>query len=233
MSNRINLSFKFFLLLILISNYSYSDSFDFNTYNNHGIIGLINTPTARFYEEGSHGITYFDGDPDQKITLSSNPYDWFEASFFYMNIEDITQCRSNSEGKTYCQGYKDKGFNVKIKLKDQGFFPALAFGLNDFAGTSLYSSEYLVSSYGINNLDMHLGIGWGRLSNKDDNFKNPFSSNLDLYGNTGGGLSSTTYTIPIRNADGMFLDNNDNQLYVLVRYKGDPSPITSITLGYS
>ena len=67
--------------------------------------------------------------------------------------------------------YKDKGFNVKIKLKDQGVLPALAVGLNDFAGTSLYSSEYLVSSYGINNLDMHLGVGWGRLSNKDDGFK--------------------------------------------------------------
>ena len=67
----------------------------------------------------------------------------------------------------------------------------------------------------------------------NDNHKNPFSTAIDLYGNTGGELSSTTYTIPIRNADGMFLDNNDNELYVLVRYKGDPSPITSITLGYS
>ena len=183
MSNRINLSFKFFLPLLLIANYIYSDSFDFNTYNNHGIIGLINTPTARFYEEGSHGITYFDGDPDQKITLSSNPYDWFEASFFYMNIEDITQCRSNNEGRTYCQGYKDKGFNVKIRLKDQDALPALAVGLNDFAGTSLYSSEYLVSSYGINNLDMHLGVGWGRLSNKDDNLKNPFTYIHDSFNN--------------------------------------------------
>ena len=183
MSNRINLSFKLFLPLLSIASYIYSDSFDFNTYNNHGIIGLINTPTARFYEEGSHGITYFDGDPDQKITLSSNPYDWFEASFFYMNIEDITQCRSNNEGKTYCQGYKDKGFNVKIKLKDQGVLPALAVGLNDFAGTSLYSSEYLVSSYGINNLDMHLGVGWGRLSNKDDGFKNPFTYIHDSFNN--------------------------------------------------
>ena len=67
----------------------------------------------------------------------------------------------------------------------------------------------------------------------NDNHKNPFSTAIDLYGNTGGGLSSTTYTIPIRNADGMFLDDSDNELYVLVRYKGDPSPITSITLGYS
>ncbi len=66
-----------------------------------------------------------------------------------------------------------------------------------------------------------------------DNHKNPFSSNIDLYGNTGGNISSTTYTVPMRNADGMFLDSTDDELYVMVRYKGDPSPVTSITLGYS
>ena len=63
----------------------------------------------------------------------------------------------------YCEGYKDKGFNVKVRLKKEGLFPAIAVGLMDFAGTGRYSGEYIVSSYGINNLDMHLGIGWGKL----------------------------------------------------------------------
>ena len=67
----------------------------------------------------------------------------------------------------------------------------------------------------------------------NDNHKNPFSSNIDLYGNTGGGVSSTTYTVPIRNADGMVLDSSDNELYVIIRYKGDPSPVTSINLAFS
>ena len=66
-----------------------------------------------------------------------------------------------------------------------------------------------------------------------DNFKNPFSSNIDLYGNTGGSVGGTTYTVPMRNADGMFLDSSDNELYVVIRYKGDESPVTSITLAYS
>ena len=66
-----------------------------------------------------------------------------------------------------------------------------------------------------------------------DNFKNPFASNIDLYGNTGGSLSSTQYSIPIRNADGMFLDSSDNELYVIIRYKSDPAPVTSITLSFS
>jgi hypothetical protein len=66
-----------------------------------------------------------------------------------------------------------------------------------------------------------------------DNFKNPFTTAIDLYGNVGGSLSSTEYTVPIRNADGMYLDSNDDQLYVIIRYKGGPSPVTSITLSYS
>ena len=62
------------------------------------------------------------------------------------------------------QDYKDKGFNIKLRLKKEGILPALAIGLNDFAGTGYYSSEYIVSSYGINNLDFHFGLGWGQLS---------------------------------------------------------------------
>jgi hypothetical protein len=66
-----------------------------------------------------------------------------------------------------------------------------------------------------------------------DNIKNPFSSNIDLYGNTGGSVNSGTYTVPMRNSDGMFLDDSDNELYVVVRYKGDPAPIQQITLSFS
>jgi len=67
----------------------------------------------------------------------------------------------------------------------------------------------------------------------NDNFKNPFSTAISLYGNSGGNISSNTYTVPIRNADGMYLDSSDNELYVIVRYKGDPTPIDDITLTFS
>ena len=67
----------------------------------------------------------------------------------------------------------------------------------------------------------------------NDNVKNPFSSNVDLFGNTGGSQSGTNFTMPLRNADGMFLDNSDNGFYVLIRYKGDPAPVTSITTSTS
>ncbi len=159
----------FFLLLSVVSVYVSSDSFEYNSFNNHGVIGLINIPTARLYDEGSFGLTIYDGTPDQKITITSSPYDWLEASFFYTNIQ----------GKPYpgfeFQDYKDKGFNFKIKLKEEGVLPAIAVGINDIAGTGLYSSEYIVGSYEINNLDMHFGLGWGSLNGSNRSFKNPLS----------------------------------------------------------
>ena len=63
--------------------------------------------------------------------------------------------------------------------------------------------------------------------------QNPFGANFDLYGNTGGSLSSTTYTIPLRSADGMALNATYTNIYVIVRYKGDPTPVTSITTTFS
>ena len=98
-----------------------------------------------------------------------------EGGFYY---SDIT---GKAYGGGYSQSYKDKGFNVKVKLKDQGDYPALAVGLNDFAGTGIYASEYLVSSYKINNFDFTLGIGWGNLAGSAT-FKNPFRIISDSFG---------------------------------------------------
>ena len=86
-----------FVVLVILSAETFADSFDYNLYNNHGIVGLINTPTARFYDEGVHGVTVYGSDIDQKITVTSNPYDWFEASVFYMNTELEPTCRGIGE----------------------------------------------------------------------------------------------------------------------------------------
>ena len=165
-----------FLFIILFSQTISSDSFTYNSFNNHGVIGLVNMSTARFYDESSYGFTLYNGDPDQKITMTSFPYDWMEASFFYTNIEDNQLCRGNAFGQSFCQGYKDKGFNFKLRIKEEGIFPAIAIGINDIAGTGFYSSEYIVGSYGINNIDFHLGLSWGALNGSKNSFKNPFGS---------------------------------------------------------
>ena len=53
--------------------------------------------------------------------------------------------------------------------------PAIAIGINDVAGTGLFSSEYIVASMGIGNIDYHFGLGWGALSGSNTNLNNPMS----------------------------------------------------------
>jgi hypothetical protein len=166
MLKKLHKIFLYISFIFLVTPLS-GDSFKYNSFNNHGSVGLINTPTARFYNEAVHGVTIYDGTPDQKITLTSNPYDWLEASFFYTNVQGLPY-----PGFEY-QDYKDKGFNVKFRLKKEGVLPAIAIGLNDFAGTGLYSSEYIVASQGINKLDFHYGIGWDRLGGDNGRINNP------------------------------------------------------------
>jgi hypothetical protein len=183
----------FFVYISLSANNIYADNFKFNTYNNHGMVGLINTPTARMHKEGSHGFSFYYGTPDQKITLTSSPFDWLEASLFYSNIKE------NPTGCNFQNCRKDKGFNFKFKLKEEGVLPALAVGVNDIGGTGLYSSEYLVASYGIKNFDMHFGLGWGTL-NGESSLKNPFiflddsfEERLEINNIQGGQFSTDTY----------------------------------------
>ena len=72
----------------------------------------------------------------------------------------------------------------------------------------------------------------GSISSNTDG-TNPFGSNIDLYGNTGGSGSGGSYSLPMRNSDGMFLNSTYNEIIVLVRYKGDPTPITGISVSFS
>ena len=161
---------QFFLILsFFFITPAESDSFKYNNFNNHGTTGLINTPSARFLDESSFGVTVYDGTPDQRVTFTAFPFDWLEASFFYTNIQGRPY-----PGSGFTQDYKDKGFNFKIRIKEEGVLPAIALGINDIGGTGLYSSEYLVASYGLKNLDMHFGIGWGEMSG-GASIKNPLT----------------------------------------------------------
>ena len=182
MKKRSKYLIKKFLLLVSVIyiNSIYSDSYEYNLYNNYGIVGTIHTPSARTFDEGVHGVTLYKGTPNQTVTLSASPFDWLEASFFYTNITDRPYCYDFTS--EFClQDFKDKGFNLKVRLKEQGVFPAIAIGLNDFAGTGLYSSEYIVGSYGINRTDFHFGLGFGLLDGSDLRFKNPLGKISDKF----------------------------------------------------
>lgn len=71
--------------------------------------------------------------------------------------------------------YLDKGFNVKFSRNTNNrYFSKIAIGLDDFAGTGLFTKEYIVSSSEYKNLRYSVGVGWGKFAGKNT-FSNPLS----------------------------------------------------------
>ena len=77
---------------------------------------------------------YFYSYPEKKLNLTAFPFNWLEATIFYSSIENKPYLAYGGNGYIFeNQSYKDKGFNVKAILKQEGDYPAIAIGLNDFA----------------------------------------------------------------------------------------------------
>ena len=73
------------------------------------------------------------------------------------------------------------------------YLPAISIGLRDFIGTGWYSSEYIVGTKSIGNLEFSAGIGFGRLAGRSK-FSNPFkvlSSRFSERGSTNVGKGGT------------------------------------------
>ncbi|URQ70580.1 YjbH domain-containing protein [SAR86 cluster bacterium] len=166
------------LLLVLLSANLHSDLgpyiYKYSKYpshSNNGTIGLIQMPSARFMPEGSVAFNLSNVDPYQRGSIIGTPFNWFEASYQYTDVDNALY--SLSPEFSGDQTYKDKSFDAKfLLLKESNYFPAIAFGARDLAGTGVFSAEYLVASKRLNNFDFTLGIGWGTFS--DHGIKNPF-----------------------------------------------------------
>lgn len=135
------------------------------SYSNYGTIGLIQMPSARMHEEGSIGFTWSHSEPYLRGSIMGNPFDWFEASYSYTDVNN--KLYSDSPEFSGKQSYKDKSFDAKFRIIKEGFFiPQVAVGFRDFGGSSLFAAEYIVASKLISNIDFTLGLGFGTISNK-------------------------------------------------------------------
>ena len=109
--------------------------------------GLIKMPNARFKVEGTTSFVYSRFEPYGKYVFQFSPFDWFEGSLFYTDINSLGYPdfeRSSGGG----QSQKDKGFTLKTRLIKEGecygfgfsfcdYLPNIAVGLVDFAGTAV------------------------------------------------------------------------------------------------
>ena len=161
-----------------ISEYIYPNS-NSPSFSNYGTTGLIQMPTARFYEEGSIGFTWSHLDPYLRGSIIAYPFNWFEASYQYADVNNWLY--SPYDDFSGSQSYKDKSFSAKFRLfKETRRLPSIALGFRDFGGTGLFASEYLVASKIIGNVDLTAGIGWGVISN--NSISNPLKELDERFG---------------------------------------------------
>lgn len=150
---RLLLKKKFFFTIALVLHsfpiYSGIDDYIYPypspTYNEYGSLGLIRMPSARFHEEGTISFHWSKNEPYTRGSIIAYPFNWFEASYQYTDVNNALY--SNVESFSGNQTYKDKGFDVKFRLiKERDYFPQIALGIRDIAGTGTFAAEYFVAS---------------------------------------------------------------------------------------
>jgi hypothetical protein len=160
--------------------------------NTFGMVGYINTPSAKSMKEGTIAFSVNRDNPDRKLLLTASPFDWLDANLFYV---DIT---GKSYGNGFNQSYKDKGFSFKLNIAEI-LQHRVALGFNDMAGTGFYNSEYLVFTRDYDNYEFSYGLGWGsfanglKLKNPFTYFHNSFESRSNTIKNRGGSFDLNNY----------------------------------------
>ena len=168
------------------------------SFSNYGTIGIVNAPSARFHPGGTLGFTWSHNQPYLRGSVIAYPFDWFEASYQYADINNYlySQYKEFSGG----QSFKDKSFDAKFRITKEGDrIPAIAVGFRDLAGTGIFAGEYVVANKAFRNLDISIGLGWGALSGGTE-ITNPliklsdrFRSRTLVEGGEGGEFSNDTF----------------------------------------
>lgn len=159
------------------------------TFSTYGTPGLVDLPTAEVLPDGELALTANVFGDTSRNTLTFQMLPRVFGSFRYAIIQDF---ESVEEGINQY----DRSFDVHVQLAHEGKYrPALAFGLRDFGGTGIYSSEYIVATKTFaDRVTVTGGLGWGRLAERGG-FKNPFSvlsDRLNDRPNVGAGGIDTT-----------------------------------------
>jgi hypothetical protein len=133
--------------------------------------GVLDVPTSRMQSEDTLTATYSRKDVADVYSIGYQVSPRLEASFRYT----IFNAREKSPipgtrcffGAEFCDNNKDRSFEIKYRLLDESTIrPELSVGIRDLLGTGLWGSEYISASKRLGNLDLSLGLGWGRLADR-------------------------------------------------------------------
>ena len=90
-----------------------------NSPSNLGETGLMELPSAKFMEPASLRLNFSASFPNEYTGLTASPFSWMEASYRYAEIKNKLYGPAAYSGN---QSWKDKGFDIKIKLLNQSYY---------------------------------------------------------------------------------------------------------------
>ncbi len=126
-------------------------------YNSYGYPGMIDMPVATSRPDGelAFSVSSFAGQTRTTLTFQMLPR--LSGSFRYSVLDNATGGGADT--------LYDRSFSLHYRFADETTLrPAFAVGLNDFLGTGIYSSEYIVATKTFaKTLRVTGGLGWGRL----------------------------------------------------------------------
>jgi hypothetical protein len=136
-------------------------------YNSYGYPGLIDMPVATSRPDGELALTVSSFAGQTRNTLTFQMLPRLSGSFRYTELKDFPVAGGTTTNY-------DRSFSLHYRFIDESRLrPAVAVGLNDFLGTGIYASEYIVATKTIGQrLRFSAGMGWGRLAGSG-NFSNP------------------------------------------------------------
>lgn len=133
--------------------------------NTFGMPGLIDMPSAEMRPDGELGLSLTglnDGTMRNTLTFQIAPR--LTGAFRYSKVPGLMP---KDDGTGRYEALYDRSFDIRFQFLDEGkwgWTPAMAIGLQDFIGTGVYSSEYIVATKSIGpKLRVSGGLGWGRL----------------------------------------------------------------------
>ncbi len=157
------------------------------TASDWGVIGLLQTPTARMSPAGEARFHFSHVHPYERGNVLLQPFDALEVGFRYTNV------LNRAYGPAWLSGdqtYKDKSFDFKLRLvEESAHIPQIALGMIDAVGTGMFSSEYLVANKRYGPFDWSLGMAWGYLG-ASGNIGNPLAALDSRFKVRGGGIAT-------------------------------------------
>ena len=195
----------YFCLVLFHSNYVNSSDF--------GTTGLIDIPTARMASDGTLITTAAIQSRTNSYAITYQATPWLEGTFRYTGYNDFF--------------FYDRNYEAKLKLwSEDDYLPQVAIGIRDIVGTGFVGAEYVVASKKIDNFDITLGIGWGRLAGKGD-FRNPLTFLSDSFE-----VRDTDFGLGGELSSGAFFRGKEAGLFGGISYQLESLPV-SLMLEYN